>query len=51
MPLVGGVDASVWFGAPDEKVGPMVVLLDEVVHGGLRGDCGMEDALLELGDG
>jgi len=48
MPLVGGVDASVWFGAPDEKVGPMVVLLDEVVDGGLQGDHGMEGAALEL---
>ena len=48
MPAFDGGDDVFGIGLPDERRGALVVLLDEVVDGGLQGDHGMEDAALEL---
>ena len=48
MPALDGGDDFLWISAPDEGCRSLVVLLDEVVDGGLQGDDGMEDAALEL---
>jgi hypothetical protein len=48
MPALDGGDDVLRIGLPDEGLGGLVVLLDEVVDGGLQGDDGMEDAALQL---
>ncbi len=51
MPSFGGSDDFLWIGAPNERSGALVVLLDEVLDGGLQGHHGMADAALELAAG
>ena len=48
MPALHGGDNSLRIGAPDEGCRALVVLLDEVVDGGLQRDHGMENTALEL---
>jgi len=51
MPAFGGGDDGLGIGLPDEGLGALVVVLDEVLDGGLQGDEGMEDAALQLAPG
>jgi hypothetical protein len=46
--MFGGGDDVPGIGFPDERLGALVMLLDEVVDGALQGDRRMEDAALEL---
>ena len=48
MPTLDGGNDLFRIGAPDEWPWALVVLLDEVIDGGLQGDDGMEDAALQL---
>jgi hypothetical protein len=47
MPAFGSGDDGLGIGPPVERLRGVVVVLDEAVDGGLKGDQGVKDAALE----
>ena len=47
MPAFGSGDDGLGIGPPAERLGAMIVVLDEAVDGGLQGDQRVKDAALE----
>src|SRR3954470_8575677 len=47
MPAFGGCDDGLGSGPPAERLRALIVVLDEAVDGGLKGDQGVEHAALE----
>ena len=51
MPALDGGDDLIRAGSPDERLGLLIMLIDEPVDGGLEVDDGVEDAVFEAPSG